>query len=199
MRIIDIIFVRRCIICGQKGHDLCDKCLQEASKFYITNDVSENIICGYKYKEPLRGAFLKFKFNGRKGYSRGLSKLFLEKLKHIDFEEFDIITFVPISKMRMRERGYNQSELLAKEICKFFDTKPKAILKRRNSKKQSSLMAEDRKVNIIDKFALIEDIHNKKILVIDDVYTTGSTMGEVIKVINCGNPNSVIACALFKT
>lgn len=199
MKIIDLIFAKKCIICSKKHNDICNECLKNAQKFYIHEKLSDGVICAYEYKEPLRKAFLRYKFNGKKSYVYGLSKLFLEKLKDVNLLEFDIITYIPISKNRMRERGFNQCKLICEEICKDLSCKPENILSKKNAKKQSSLSASERKVNIIDTFTLKKDVSGKRILVIDDVYTTGATINEAILEIKKGNPLSVTACVLFKS
>ena len=120
----------------------------------------------------------------------------MDKIENIN--EYDIITYIPISKKRMRERGYNQSYLICKEICKKFNKKPVNILKKYNSEKQAQLSKEQRIDNIKGKFELIYNVENKKVLIIDDVYTTGSTMNEAIKETQKGNPSKISAYILFK-
>ncbi|MFI3225984.1 MAG: phosphoribosyltransferase family protein [Clostridia bacterium] len=199
LKIIDVLFAKRCIICRKKGHDICEECLKKSQEFFIKKPNKDGVIYAYKYKKSLRDAFISYKFYGKKGNARGLSTLFLEKLKYIDIQNFDIITYVPISKKRMHKRGFNQCELLCDEFCKFFDIKAEKILIKKNTREQSKLSGNDRKVNIIDTFVLKKDVENKRILVIDDVYTTGATMNEVIRTINLGNPSSVTGCVLFKS
>lgn len=106
-----------------------------------------------------------------------------EKLK-----KYDIILIVPISKQRKRERGYNQSGLVAKEISKIISVKieKNKIYKIKNIRPQSTLNKQQREENIKQAYKVknIENIRNKKILIFDDIYTTGSTVNECARMLN---------------
>ena len=109
----------------------------------------------------------------------------VEKLKR-----YDTIIPVPISKKRMKERGYNQSTLIAKELSKKIkiDLEINCIIKVKNVKEQSKLNKEQREKNIQNVYELKnkQKIINKKILLIDDIYTTGSTVNECSKILGQG-------------
>lgn len=100
-----------------------------------------------------------------------------EKLK-----KYDIIIIVPISRKRKKERGYNQSELFAKEISKIIDAKmeKRIIYKIKDTVPQSSLNKFQREQNAKGIYIAknIKKIQNKNILLVDDIYTTGSTINE---------------------
>lgn len=102
-------------------------------------------------------------------------------------KKYDIILVVPISKSRKKERGYNQSELIAKEISKIISVKlEKNILyKIKDTKPQSTLNKQQRKQNAEGAYIAENTlkIKNKKILIIDDIYTTGNTVNECAKVL----------------
>ena len=104
----------------------------------------------------------------------------LEKLK-----KYDIILIVPISKKRLKERGYNQTELIAKEIAKITKIKieKNVLLKIKNTLPQSTLNREEREKNVKGVYAArrIDKIKGKRILIIDDIYTTGNTVNECAK------------------
>ena len=117
-------------------------------------------------------------------------------------KKYDIIIVVPISKKRQKERGYNQSELIAKEISKMLSIKiEKNIIKKlKNTPPQSSLNKEQRQENIrgVYKVFNIEKIENKNILIIDDIYTTGSTVNECSKMLRKAQPRKVDVLVLAK-
>ena len=106
----------------------------------------------------------------------------LEKLK-----KYDIIIIVPVSNKRKLERGYDQCELIAKEISKNFNIQynEKCLLKNRNIQPQSLLTKEERIKNVENVYSVKnqEKIINKKILLIDDIYTTGSTVNECSRIL----------------
>lgn len=103
-------------------------------------------------------------------------------------KKYDIILIVPISKQRKKERGYNQSELIAKEISKIISVKiaKNKIIKIKNIQPQSTLNKQQRAENIKQAYKLknVENIKNKKILIFDDIYTTGSTVNECARILN---------------
>ena len=94
---------------------------------------------------------------------------------------------VPISKARFKNRGYNQSSLLAKEFAKIFNLnlEEKVLIKIRNNPRQSTLSQEGRILNTqgVYKINKSAKIINKNVLILDDVFTTGSTCNECAKVL----------------
>ena len=114
-------------------------------------------------------------------FVKNMQKSF-EKLK-----KYDIIIIVPISRQRKKERGYNQSELIAKEISRIIEVPiaRKILKKNKNTVSQSTLNKKQREENAKGVFEVknASEIFNKKILIIDDVYTTGSTVNECANIL----------------
>lgn len=92
--------------------------------------------------------------------------------------DFDFLVPVPLSKRRQRERGYNQAELLANEVSKCFNLKTdnNILIKVKDTPPQSTLSPKERKHNLDGAYKCIKDIEGKRILLIDDVFTTGNTL-----------------------
>ena len=174
---------------------LCNKCrnkLKEEYKFerddYKT-DVSKNFIEHYyffKYKNLIREQILGLKFN-EKAYNCQTLAYFLKNMQK-SFEKlkkYDIIIVVPVSRKRQKDRGYNQSEIIAREISKILNIpiKRNRLYKNKNTVPQSTLNKEQREENAKDAYIAknCKKIANKKILLIDDIYTTGSTANECAK------------------
>lgn len=193
---INLLFSKKCIICKRKGAYICDEC--KITPIY--EKPKSNVFCLYKYDGVLRQRFIGCKFNGQKHYMKAFSKMMAQDIeKFINLNEIDIITYVPISFLRMHKRGFNQAELLCDEICKKAGKKPQVLLRKKESQKQSKLKSKERQSNVLDKFVLKKDIKGKKILIIDDVYTTGASVNEIERTLYLGGADKVFAYILFKT
>ena len=129
---------------------------------------------------------INYKFN-EKPYLYRMFSAFINKYEknYLHFDFYDIIISVPISKKRFKHRGYNQSLLYAKSIANEnnIQIECNVITKIKNNNTQSALNKEQREENVQGVYKVInkEKIINKKILLIDDIYTTGSTLNECSK------------------
>ena len=128
----------------------------------------------------------------------------LKNKKICDFlKNYDIIIPVPIHTKRRMERGYNQSALIAKEISKEIqkiDYLEDVLIKKINNKPQSTKNKSERKNNVIGAYYMKnkEKINNKKILLLDDIYTTGNTVNECCKILQSANPKCIDVITIAK-
>ena len=122
-------------------------------------------------------------------------KLDLENIK------FDYITFVPLHKKRMRKRGFNQSEKIAKELGKMIDIPIlDCIYRKSNTNRLYNLNRIERKIELKNAFLVKENINyanGKNILLIDDIFTTGSTVNEISKLLKLNNVNKIFVMTLL--
>jgi competence protein ComFC len=189
-----------CRICGRsfehleaeyRQHDLCYDCvrweedpewrgcLEKNQSFYHYNDFLKEVIARYKY----RGDYV-------------LSKLFAapiqEKLQEIDH---DLLVPIPLSEERLYERGFNQAEALIKES----GFTPANVLTRVHTEKQSKKTRNER-IHLQQVFQLDpgRTVLNKKIVLIDDIYTTGSTIRHAAKVLKEAGAASVSSLTLAR-
>jgi len=111
---------------------------------------------------------------------------------------YDLVTAVPLNTVRYRERGYNQSALIAKSVANLLSVPFKEdILERtKNTISQTSLKREARKLNVQDAFRIKKSMEGKRILLVDDVITTGSTLNECAKVLKKDNAGLVDIAAV---
>ena len=193
-KILEYIFLPTCGICGNLGEGyLCKRCGKEIEKYVIfenkilnsSNNIGnefENKVSNiekmhiFKYEDIIRNLILKYKFNDKSYLYKTFCEFIVKNKKVFDFiKSYDIIIPVPIHKARMRERGYNQSELIAKELAKKLGLKlyTDVLIKMKNNKIQSTLSGTERVLNT-------KKIYSKKILIFDDVYTTGATVNSCI-------------------
>ena len=110
------------------------------------------------------------------------------------------MTYVPVSKKRRRERGYDQSYLFAREACRCWNTAPETLLcKTRDNAAQSSLSSrEERQKNVVGAYAAAnkDKIKGRRILLIDDILTTGATLRETAKVLREAGAEAVVCATL---
>lgn len=226
-KIINLIYPQVCGICGKINYNaVCPKCnvhLKKQGKMDILTkeELKENslekekffeeLIYIFKYEGQIRELILDYKFN-EKSYMYKTFVNFLLKNKKIfeKIKKYDKIIPVPISKKRYKERGYNQSLLIAKEISMqiSYETNNNiklelvnnCLIKTKNIIEQSKLNKEDRQHNIQGVYTLKNGsiLTNKSILLIDDIYTTGSTVNECSRVLQQAKPNKIGVLVLAK-
>lgn len=196
-KILDIIYPPVCGVCGRiDKNSLCKKCeiqLKSQATFGIDNykeDYNKSFdehLYIFMYSGAVRSIMLNYKFNENSYLYKTFSNFLLKNEKFVEnIKRYDIIVPVPLSKKREKERGYNQSGLIAKEISKKTNIKmdKRCLRKIKNAVAQSTLNKEDRYINIEGAYRVNDskNIQNKSILLIDDIYTTGSTVNECSKI-----------------
>ena len=191
--ILNLIYPNVCGFCGDiNNENICTECSKKIEKYKIlrieksTSKYIEQQCFIYKYEGEIREAILKFKFQEKAYLYRTFTKIILDNLEVCEYiKKFDIIIPVPIHRKRRLERGYNQSELVANEISKqlIIHTEKNILIKIRNNPKQSTLKLEERKSNVKKVYEVKKNqkIKDKKILLIDDIFTTGNTVNECAK------------------
>lgn len=208
----NLIYPPACGICGKINKNFlcikCQKCLESQAKFNIKENENinyyfENHLYIFEYQGIIRKLIIDYKFNEKIYMYKTIVNFILKNEKFFKIlKDYDTIVPVPISKKRWKERGYNQSELIAKEIAKSLqvDYNNKCLIKTKNIIEQSKLSKEEREKNIQGVYELKSEnlLENKKILLIDDVYTTGSTVNECCKTLNNINIKKVDVLTLAK-
>lgn len=196
--ILDIIYPQVCGICGKVAREsICNKCkikLKKEFQFEVddySTDIEKNFKEHYyffKYENLIRQQILDLKFHEKPYVYKTIMYFFKENKKDLkNLEKYDIIVIVPVSIKRKKERGYNQSRILAKEISRIIERPfiENVLYKIKNTVPQSTLNKEQREQNAkgVYKVNNIQKTYNKKILIFDDIYTTGSTLNECAKVL----------------
>jgi len=119
---------------------------------------------------------------------------FIEQYQ-IDIRQFDYIAPLPLFSARFRERGYNQSLLLAQELVNKLSLGPLAelLVKTRHTKTQTDLSQKERWTNIYQAFRIKPsvEVHGKNILIVDDLLTTGATASEAARCLKEAGANTV--------
>ena len=162
-----------CLKCGElitgQGH-YCLSCMKEKRKF----DLARSVVV---YDGVVQQLMHSFKFGGKPYLSRTIGNLMALKLDELKWN-FDVIVPVPVSKSRLKERGYNQALLLCQQIALFYQ-KPVvlALQKTKQTKDQVGLNFQERQQNLEGSMQVVdfESIKDKTVLLVDDVMTTGAT------------------------
>lgn len=188
---LNFLFPRRCPFCNQHigGRDLiCAGC---EKKLPYTGD------------RAVRRAILDFKFKGRMGGLPCFGSLTARCAAEEFGGEFDAITWVPVSRKRLRKRGFDQARYLAGSLCVEWHVEPQETLRKiLDNPPQSGLEdADARRANVLGAYEAVhpERIAGKRFLLVDDICTTGSTLGEAARVLRQAGAADVLGLTLAVT
>jgi len=209
--LLELFFPKFCFGCQREGNYLCPDCkstLEISSSHEICSSQNlKDLYCALDYRNPLlKNLIQKFKYEPFvKELSPTLSSLIIEHLQLLDnkpsFKDFTIIP-VPLEKRKLKGRGFNQAEEISKELSSFLAIPliPNCLIKTKETIPQVELTTETRKENIKETFSYQhpELVKEKKILLVDDVYTTGSTMEEAARVLREAGAKEIIGIVIAR-
>lgn len=140
-------------------------------------------MAAFFYRSPIRDKILEYKFRFCTAYADIFARyMYIYYSSVTDEADYpDLIVPVPLSQQRFKERGYNQAELLSEPLAQMLKIRhcPECLIRIKDTIRQSELLPRDRGANIADAFeADSQIVTGKSILLIDDIYTTGSTVKE---------------------
>ena len=186
---IEAVFIpQRCLFCDDVipcGVSLCPKCRAACRPHlspYPGDDVLDGFFSAYPHTGPARDRVLELKFRNQPEHAVPMGRLLWEFSQEF-FQErrVDVVSYVPMYPEDRRERGYNQSRLLAESFALQAGLPMRALLRKTvRTKKQHDLSGEERRQNLKKAYTLREgaEVKGKSLLLIDDVITTGSTVRE---------------------
>lgn len=206
-RILNVLFPPKCILCGRilkkDETDLCRVCRVEApeySKGNLNVQFLDSFAAVWYYEENVRRSILRYKFYGARNYAPAYGRLLAMKVLTEYPEGFDLITWVPVSTLRKLRRGYDQVELLARAVSLELGIPCGRVLKKiRHNRPQSGINGfAQRRANVLGAYRVTdpETIKGKRILLLDDVITTGATVGECARVLLTGG-GAEVHCAVL--
>ena len=208
--IADLLFPPKCVLCqkilDKDETDLCKQCRLEAPECPILSakfSFLDSWTAVWYYEDLARSSILRYKFSNARHYAACYGRLLAMKLQERFPEGFDCITWVPVSRLRRFRRGYDQVELLARAVGKELGIKPARLLKKiRHNPPQSGISGDaERRANVLGVYRLVKgvEVADKRILLLDDVITTGATAGECARVLLTAGASQVhfgaVACA----
>jgi len=209
--LLDLFFPKFCFSCHREGEYLCLDCqatleisgIHQKEKLSNLND----LYFATDYQKPLvKNLIQRFKYEPFiKELAKPLTSLIIEHFQLLDqkpdFSDFVLIP-VPLEKKKLKWRGFNQAEEIGKELSEFLNIEilNNVLIKTKETLPQVELSDEERKENIKGAFSCQhpELVKNRKILLVDDVYTTGSTMEEAARVLKKSGAKEVIGIVIAR-
>ena len=183
-----LLFPPKCILCrkvlAENETDLCRSCRTDTPEF-PKHTKKLPYLAGWTalwyYEGSVRRSILRFKFYNARSYAESYGRMLAMKLLQEEIP-FDILTWAPISALRKWRRGYDQVELIARAVGQQLSTPIVPTLKKvRHNRPQSGLgNASQRRANVLGVYRTLDadQIRGKRILLLDDIMTTGATAGE---------------------
>lgn len=200
-RILDFISPRLCVVCGQRlaptERSLCGVCLFHlprtnfhlkpldnpmAQLFWVLSPVEKAAALFYYHPHAEMAKMVyRLKYNNRPDIGEDMGRVMASELQQSDFfSDIDVLLPVPLSSKRLRQRGYNQSEMLARGVSDVthLPLVTKALCRKEFHQSQTKLTRWQRQENVADTFHLVDDsrLKGRHVLLIDDVCTTGATL-----------------------
>lgn len=188
-----------CSVCGLGDFvpgKRCPACLREEIFYSRARQAAP-------FAEPLSTLVDRLKYGHTAELAQPMARLLARQLKRDHArEKWDLIVPVPLHRVRERERGYNQSALITRHLGKMigWPVAVRAMVRHRRTKSQTRLGRADRMRNVVGAFSCPEPalVAGKRILLLDDVYTTGSTMNESARALIEAGAESVFALAVAR-
>ena len=155
------------------------------------------------YEDSVRESILRYKFKDLSTYAEVYGELIADCIRDNLSERYDIITWVPLSEKRRKKRGYDQAMLLAMAAAlKLDDVAAELLIKHTDVPAQSGVGdASKRKANISGVYKTADEdlVRGRRVLLIDDIITTGATLSECAKTLRLSGAEEVLCCTLART
>jgi ComF family protein len=215
---IDLLFPPACVGCGDLGARFCSDCI--AKSVQVRGDVC--VLCGKRHaagsdacgrvdwldqvhawgmhRDPLRKAVLGLKYQGNLALGDALCQLLFDVVRHAGLQ-VDLVAPVPLSAKRKRERGYNQAALLARPLALGMDWSylPGVIARTRDTESQVGKTLKQRRENVSGAFTARPSlVTGKRVLLVDDVLTTGATLDSAASALKQAGATEVSAVVVSR-
>ncbi len=199
-KLIRLVFPAKCMVCEELLFEntplyicpSCEKSLPRFGRGFVKNtevQLVDKIFAGFYYKDGIEAAIHTMKFNNHPRLTKTMAKLLWKELiREESVPQFDSIIPIPMYSKKKRQRGYNQTELIANQLSLLskVEMRTDLLIKNRQTKSQSKLKRQERLDNLKGAFSLgkdIEYLEGKNILLVDDVVTTGTTLNTCAKIL----------------
>ena len=201
---LDLLYPPKCPFCGkvQETRGICPSCskaLPRTEGDQGLKTLPGGTVCAAPlwYEDLAREGLLRFKFQGAAAAAEPLGELIAQCAAERFSGAFDVVTWVPVSRRRLRKRGYDQARLLAESACRVWGVRPERLLRKTwDNPAQSGLSeAAARRANVLGVYeaAETEKLRGRRVLLVDDICTTGATLAECARTLRAAGAESV-AC-----
>lgn len=208
--LLDLLFPPKCPFCRRvvDGAGVCEAC--EKSLPWTKGEEGlrtgvDELVCAAPlfYEGAVRDALLRLKFHGADYLTRPLGELLAQCAAEQFAGEFDAVTWVPVGPGRLKKRGYDQAQLLAESVCRLWGTVPERLLVKTGDNPAQSRLADAaaRRANVLGMYEIAPgaQVTGRRILLIDDICTTGSTLTECVRMLRSGGAERVVCAAVART
>ena len=205
--LMHLLFPPKCVLCGallkKDETDLCKTCRIDAP-FYPNHKLKlqflDSFAAVWYYEGSVRRSLLRYKFYNARSHAGAYGRLLAMTIRREHPEDFDVLTWVPVSRLRRFRRGYDQVELIARAVGRELGMTPAPLLtKIRHNRPQSGIHGmPQRRANVLGVYRELdrEAIAGKRILLLDDILTTGATAGECARVLLTAGAKEVHCAAV---
>jgi len=204
-RVRDLLFPPRCVACGASGAWLCAACIARVELLapnpapvahQLTLPPLAGVRAAARYREPLRRAIHRYKYEGLYALAPTLGQMLVNNWMTAPWP-VDAIVPVPLHRARLKERGYNQSALLARELGRAtgIPVVEGVLLRSVRTRPQVELAARERAANVRGAFSCAGTLY-EAVLLVDDVLTTGATLCACAQALRDGGAREVYALTL---
>lgn len=206
---LEIVFPSKCLVCGKTGAELCLSCLSSSPP--ALRESADWIFPLFDYRHPpIKKSLWCLKYKGKRRLAKVFAEIIYEKMMEELSElsvlqnfTFPILIPIPLARKRYRERAFNQAELICLEIIKInnmndmpMHLEKNILIKPKDTEHQARIKDRSQRLkNISGSFAIVggEKIKGRNIILIDDIITTGATLGEAKKVLKQAGARKIIA------
>ena len=205
----ELLFPQRCMLCRKVlpggGKPWCETCRAALKEQETVREglFGSPVWAALSYEGTVREAILRYKFQRKRGYAREFGSVLADCVRARLAGQYDLITWVPVSAQREKQRGYDQAMLLSSAMAlELGDVAASTLYKIVDNPAQSGLKSRaERESNVLGAYRVVdrELVAGKRILLIDDIVTTGATMEEAARTLLDAGAEAVVGAALART
>lgn len=213
--LISLVAPHNCIVCNREGRPVCDECIGAIGRpkkpvCFLCNSLSEDfktcqtcrrktalkrVWVAVRYEAYVKDLIRQYKFERQRAAYAPLAQM-IEQV--ISARNYDLVTSVPCATSRFRKRGYNQSELIARKAAQDFGLPYANLLAKSGQSRQVGHSRKDRLEQIRNTIRPTKSSEGKRVLIVDDVSTTGATLDVCAGVLKHAGAKSVEAAVVAK-